>query len=131
MHIGFTGTRTGMSLAQARQLRAALRVAVAEHDEVVFHHGDCVGADAQAHRIALLAGCRIVIHPPTKDVLRAFCPEGEVLVAKDYLVRNRDIVNASSIVYAGVDGPRRPRSGTWSTVDYALKRKVSCTVLER
>ena len=30
----------------------------------VFHHGDCIGADAEAHDIAVAMACEIVIHSP-------------------------------------------------------------------
>ena len=32
-----------------------------------FHHGDCVGADSEAHDIADECGYGIILHPPTNQ----------------------------------------------------------------
>lgn len=112
--VGFTGSRAGMSPGQL----AALRVLLADAAE--FHHGDCVGADAQAHGIALEMGVPIVLHPPSDARLRAYCAgAGMEMPEAPYLVRNRAIVNATDILVAAPDGPERVRSGTWATVRYA------------
>ena len=65
--IGFTGTRYGMTVAQRRTLRSLLANGAGRE----FHHGDCVGADAEAHDIAVALGIEPVIHPPVIDILRA------------------------------------------------------------
>ena len=92
-----------------------------------LHHGDCLGADALAHQVAVDLDWDIIIHPPTKDAQRAFCSrDGEwvaVLLAKPYMVRNRMIVNDSSELLAMPSDPTTPvlRSGTWATIRYARK----------
>lgn len=68
MRIGFTGTRRGMTEAQGLTLRALL----ATQHATEFHNGDCIGADAEAHDIAVAMGCEVVIHPPIIDAERAW-----------------------------------------------------------
>ena len=45
--IGFTGTRQGMTAEQKSALRNLLDGGAGD-----FHHGDCIGADSEAHGIA-------------------------------------------------------------------------------
>jgi len=112
--VGFTGTRAGMTAAQAETVRRLLR----ELRPAEFHHGDCVGADEQAHALAMRAGVRVIIHPPEYGRHRAWClGAAAVLDVKPYMERNADIVAACSILIAT---PQQAgeivRSGTWATV---------------
>lgn len=91
--IGFTGTRKGMQPDQLRQLRQIVQPG----DEL--HHGDCVGADAQAHDVARAKGCRIVIHPSTLERWRAHRAGDDVLPIKSPLDRNRRIVDVCAAPY--------------------------------
>lgn len=127
MKIGFTGTSKGMSPNQKLMLAGM----ILPGDE--FHHGDCVGADAEADEIARMNGAKVVIHPPEDDKARAFCfgPEDDVRQPKPYLVRNRDIVDETELLIAAPLGPEALRSGTWSTVRYALKRSRPVRKLSR
>lgn len=93
-----------------------------------FHHGDCVGADAEAHKI-FLGKVSIVIHPPIDTKKRVFCGGDSagngvtILKAKDYLDRNHDIVDATDFLIATPDGYKEKlRSGTWATIRYAQKQ---------
>lgn len=114
--VGFTGTREQPTQEQRHALWKVLDWL--EIDEL--HHGDCVGADSMAHfTVASMRGPKIVIHPPLDPRLRAFCPDGERREPDEYLVRNRAIVDETSVLVAVVQGKERPRSGTWSTVRYA------------
>ena len=121
IHVGFTGTRAGMTNAQWREVLGWL----GDMKPGVLHHGDCQGADSQAHDLARELGWRIVIHPPADARLRAFCDGDESRWPKPYLDRDRDIVNETSVMIAApatavrVDGTR---SGTWYTVGYAQRR---------
>lgn len=122
MIVGFSGTQDGMTQRQTERFAAELYALSGS-----FHHGDCVGSDEQAHRIARGAGWWIVIHPPLKPSKRAWCVGDEVLPAKPYIARNHDIVDATELLLAT---PRTMsetvRSGTWATVRYArrLRRPV-------
>lgn len=97
-----------------------------------FHHGDCIGADTQAHDIVAKHFPHVAfdIHPPTDSTKRAFCRRTKTAdvtwTAQPYLKRNQEIVHNTTILIATPDGPERLRSGTWSTVRYArrLKRKI-------
>lgn len=132
MHIGFTGARKGMSKIQKQVLDRELLLLMHTFAEQAwyFHHGDCVGSDAEAHEIALSCGALIVIHPPTNPTKRAFCkPSVKILEPKQYLVRNLDIVMACDKLIACPDSPEKLRSGTWSTVRYARTKKKPIIII--
>ena len=116
--IGFTGSRRGITDAQAGILRVLL-VNVYE-----FHHGDCVGADEAAHDIARESGCcRIVGHPCKYEGMRAFTACDEVLPPKAPLQRNHDIVDVAERMVACPNTESEVwRSGTWATIRYAKKQ---------
>ena len=128
MKVGFTGTKIGMTIKQRKNFETILRYI----DPEEFHHGDCVGADAQAHIIALEhLDLQVHMHPPIK---KGFCAHSKGAVKiyedKEYLDRNRDIVDATEILLAC---PKRNkeelRSGTWMTVRYArLQGKDVCII---
>lgn len=124
--IGITGTRHGMSPAQKLRLEEYLE----EVDVVELHHGGCVGADHDAHLMALEKFIRVVVHPPTDLKLAAhdtLTPSDMVTVlpAKDYHSRDRDIVDVSNVLLGFPDRPERPHSGTWYTIRYARNRRKS------
>lgn len=125
--IGFTGTKDGLNGVQKLALQDRLAWLKAEFDW--FHHGDCVGADAEAHAIAKGLGYKIAIHPPDNPSKRAFCKGTDYEYDRQpYLVRNHSIVDNTTFLIAG---PRTMqmvlRSGTWATVRYA--KRVSKYVL--
>lgn len=123
--LGFTGTQRGMNFLQQK----AFRRFVEEIKPSVFHHGDCIGADEEAHDIVAECGVKnVVIHPPEVAAKRAFCHkkkrevEVEVLDEFAYLERNRHIVDDSDLLVAVPKANvEEQRSGTWSTVRYARK----------
>ena len=122
MKYGFTGPESG---ATHRQLEC-LRYLFSEMLLTELHHGDCVGGDAQAHRIAKQHGAYVVAHPPKNPKLRAFVKDAdEVLPEEDYLPRNRKIVKqGTSGLFACVPTYEEIlRSGVWATVRYARKEK--------
>lgn len=121
---GFTGSRLGMTVRQ----RELFCILLAEAD--VLHHGDCIGGDKQAHGIARVMGKRIIVHPPSAYVYRAFCAGDEVLPEKEYRARNLDIVLASSLLIAApADSLTSARSGTWATIRRAVKMQRPTKVL--
>ena len=118
--LGFTGTQEGMTHDQ----RMIFVDAILYFNPVQFRHGDCVGADKEAHDIvrAMLPDCNIVVHPPIKGDKRAFCNADIVLATREYLDRNRDIVDCCDILIAAPKSAKEElRSGTWATVRYAKK----------
>lgn len=91
-----------------------------------LHHGDCVGADAQAHAAAAYGSVRIHLHPADFTTKRAWCTGAELMAGPaPPLVRNRVMVDVSEALIAT---PRlmveELRSGTWATVRYARKCRV-------
>lgn len=129
IRIGFTGTQHGMTVEQKTALEAIfIRLRVKE-----FHHGDCIGADEEAHEIARGHTDTIVIHPPDKDDKRAFCTVAKVnrREPKPYLKRNEDIVRESDLLIAApYESTEKWRSGTWATVRYARRARVSLMIIQ-
>lgn len=100
-HIGFTGTREGMSVNQMLSLYKAMELANQEGITNVLHHGDCLGADSEAHDIAIDLGWLVTIHPPKSDYMRAHKCDGAIILPPlEYLDRDRAIVNASNFIFA-------------------------------
>ena len=131
IHVGYTGTRHGMSPAQLDHV-IRLVTGLYKLDELTAHHGDCVGGDNEFHDVMTRFARAIVIHAPVDRANRAYCdrdqPRGDnrhdtiVMPAKTHFARNRDIVIASSIMIAAPYEPiYQTRGGTWYTVDYARK----------
>ncbi len=125
MNVGFTGTQRGMRQTQIDSF--VKTISLLEITE--FRHGDCLGADHEAHGLVLLhtnIGVSIYIHPPVNGSKRAFClasPRVRILMPKDYLARNKDIVDSTDFLIATPgEGGEVLRSGTWSTVRYARKK---------
>jgi hypothetical protein len=119
MILGMTGNRDGMTQEQKNTMVRGLT-----HFKVTeLHHGDCIGADADAHDIASINGLSITIHPPEKDELRAFKrEEGDYEhETKGYFPRNRDIVNDSQILFGFPRSAMEGRGGTWYTINYAKR----------
>jgi len=122
--IGFTGTRHGMT----DQQKEAFCKLIESKEFVEFHHGDCVGADEQAHDLVDKLRkdgskkIKIVGHPPKYAGSRAHCKFDFEFTPDDYLERNRHIVDATDLMIANPDTPEKMRSGTWSTVRYARKK---------
>lgn len=123
--VGFTASRDGITTAQCHVLATELRGAGR------FHHGDCVGGDANAHHIAKALGIRTVRHPAKVPAsLRAFCTSDETREAKPPLARNIDIVDETNRLIACPKGyAEEQRSGTWATVRYARKIRRPITII--
>lgn len=125
MILGFTGTQGDVTPAQADTLQRVLE----SFRFTEFRHGDCVGADALGHQIALKIKNAdegrvtpyIAIHPPDDEKKRAFCQGADVILpAEPYIQRNHSIVNHSEVLIAVPSTANEQlRSGTWATVRYA------------
>lgn len=115
--IGFTGTRRGMTRAQQNVLRSLLLSGSGK-----LHHGDCVGADEQAHDIARALGHAVAIHPASNPNQRAYKSAQDIRPPKPPLVRNKVIVRETELLVAApAEAMEQQLSGTWSTVRYARK----------
>src|SRR5215475_6450499 len=102
--------------------KTALRDLLAAHTGVILHHGDAVGADAEAHDIAFELDCSIVIHPPDNVTQRAFKIAALTRAPRPYLDRNKVIVRETSfLIAAPAMEVEQLRSGTWSSVRYARR----------
>jgi hypothetical protein len=131
LDIGFTGTRLGLTQKQKETVEYLLRCLANKYISYwqYFRHGDCVGADAEAHQIALNLDYRILIHPPIKSVDRAYCSDYFSLLPKDdYLKRNRCIVDKSAMVIAAPKDNNQ-EGGTWYTINYARKVRVPLRIV--
>lgn len=119
MKVGFTGTQDGMTPAQRQSLRKLMdSMPISE-----FHHGSCVGADEQAHQLALNR-CSVHVHPSTIAAKTAPCVGFRMYPPRPPLDRNHDIVDATSTLIGCPRGEDEElRSGTWATVRYARKKK--------
>ena len=130
MKVGFTGTREGMTMNQLEQLVLSLQSANVSE----FHHGDCLGADAEAHDIVrdFYPDCKIVVHPPVKNYMRAW-KKGDVLLEPlDYIARDRKIVESTDfLIGAPLVNEEQIRSGTWTTIRHARRLNKNHVVLER
>lgn len=129
--VGMTGTRDGMTHKQKRIFLWLLR----RLDNVnEFHHGDCIGSDYEAALMATALGICTVSHPPKKENVRAFHPSTVIRKQKEYLSRNKDIVNESdvlivvpkedTIINKGTRG-----SGTWATFWFAQEKGKRTIIL--
>lgn len=127
--IGFTGTRKGMTAPQ----RVVVEFILKFYSGVgCLHHGDCMGADAEAHRIAQNFDLRVFLHPPDNNSARAFCKNATYVGdPKPYLERNHDIVDYSvMLVAAPATTDEVKRSGTWATIRYALKEGKDVAIVD-
>lgn len=130
--LGVTASRKGLTEKQHLWLVRWLEAnpALAE-----VHHGDCIGGDAEIHRLIRLTfspddeskrTVALKVHPCIADSQRAFCkakgPDDEWFDDKDPLRRNHDIVDACTLLIAFPgEMSEKLRSGTWSTIRYARK----------
>lgn len=132
MIVGFTGTRQGMTDAQCAQVEAMLKYLGCTE----FHHGDCIGADSQAaYLVHSMGNIKIVCHPPSRDIHRAFVPlraNDRMFPPKSYIVRNHEIVDTCDHLFvAPKDNTEQVRSGTWATYRYARRQGRPTTIIER
>lgn len=135
IHIGFTGTRFGMTDAQddsVRHLLDAMSGWCFGPQNMIGHHGDCVGSDAQFHEICRTLHFFVHLHPPTIQTDRAFCPADVVSPALPYMRRNREIVRAANYMLAtpaALDQVPRFSGGTWRTIEMSQKAKKPLMII--
>lgn len=133
MNIGFTGTRHGLTAAQRFALRRVLeRYFFGRIGNHRFTHGDCVGADKQAHNMVrvLFGWVSITVRPSERKDTRAFCNASVIMAPKEPLARNKDIVREADVVVACPSEPEEmSRGGTWFTVRHARKLKKELVIV--
>jgi hypothetical protein len=131
MKVGITATRDGLTEDQTLTILDQLRLLY--KDSVELHHGCCIGGDATAAKLAKGLGYRVVAHPPIKKALmsqESLHISDEVREDKDYLDRNRDIVDESDILIALPQNyTENIRHGTWYTYRYAKNTKVPTIII--
>jgi hypothetical protein len=131
MKIGFTGSRDGMSQTQKEQFVIKLF----ELGPTEFHHGDCEGADAQAHDIVreFFPHVKITVHPPISNYLRAFKKGDTMMPLDDYIPRDERIVDSTDYLISApkVTDHEERRSGSWYTIRYARRKNKLSKVLDR
>ena len=124
--IAMTGTSKGHLLTEHQCLQFK------EHLQTLwtqgfthFRHGDCVGADAMGHQLAVEIGFDVVVHPPDNDRLRAFCQSRSIMPVQSYRERNQAMVNRCDLLLALPNQNQEVnRSGTWMTVRMARRANV-------
>lgn len=133
MKIGFLGTLREFTQVQRDLfIDTIIKFGVVEE----FHHGDCVGSDENAHNIIRLIApdCEICVHPPVREMHRAYC-EGDVdFVQMDYIARNQEIVDFSDVVVACIHEfiKGQARSGAndpWRAIEYAKSQKIHTIII--
>ena len=123
--ISMTGTRrintlTKQQLTNFKDLMKEYRNKGYTH----LNHGDCVGADALAHDIAIELGLKVIVHPPSNPKSRAYCNGENVLILaeREYKVRNQSLVKNGDVLLALPDSNQEyKRSGTWYSVRQARR----------
>lgn len=148
MVIGFTGTQSGLVSFQIEKLKEVFK----QKGITELMHGDCIGADDMANKIAFDMGVKIfTIFPPENPAKRAFCFDKDKLTRhlrdhtpyllrdgvnvkwnpiEPYLERNKRIVDACAFLVAcPKEHKHTVRSGTWSTIRYAWKTKKDLVII--
>jgi hypothetical protein len=133
MKIGFTGTRKGMTQEQVKSVSVFfIRLKRFGRTVEEIHIGDCIGADANFYDLAVefFPLAKKIGHIPKSDQYRAFLKYDEVKPADNFLERNRHIVNSSDCLLATPgESEEILRSGTWSTIRFARRRRKHTTIL--
>lgn len=131
MRVGFTGTRKGMTLTQWMTVQDIMDQLFEENVVNEWHDGDCIGADDQAHGSARILrkdrgyNISLVGHPCNLSKMRAYNEFDRECDIKPPLVRNRDIVNETTIMLAAPHEYTEVKigSGTWATIRHAKEKR--------
>jgi hypothetical protein len=92
-----------------------------------FHHGDCVGADAEAALLAKCIGYRVVAHPGCDNYgsspKRAyFNGNDETRLAAQYATRNQNIIDGCEVLILAPKTTVEQRgSSTWSVYRFGQR----------
>lgn len=130
--VAFTGTRRGMQDSQQARLRERLEALRDAHGQVWLCHGDCVGADAQAHAIAKALGYKVAVFPPDRDGQRAFVTDYDwIATPKPFLVRDDLMVKHAHTVFGTPHQFKEVYrgSGTWYTIRRACAARKAGEII--
>src|SRR6266480_5075411 len=122
MRVGITGSRYGpITEEQSDNLRRIIKSFMGK--ENILYHGACIGVDEEATMMAHDLGYTCVACPPVDKLFiseAALTLSIEVRPEKDYLERNRDIVQECEVlIVVPASFKWQPHSGTWYTSVYA------------
>lgn len=122
-HFGFTGTRDMPTKAQQEALETFLTeiykdVLESGFSKAILHHGDCVGADDLAHKIATRLGMETHVYPYINLRYRAYnMGDYNEDPVRNPHQRNARIVAAATILVAVPNTYTHPGyGGTWWTI---------------
>lgn len=138
LHIGFTGTRHGMSKEQmlgvAQIIDETNVFGLISFADMTGRHGLCVGADEDFHAICRQRQIAVIGHPGPDwpdGKLCAYTICGNTLEPMPHMKRNAAIVAASAIMIATpLESEPQALGGTWKTIGMARKA-LKRGVLER
>jgi hypothetical protein len=123
--VSFTGSQIGTTDKQKEAVRFWFEALGATE----LSHGDCVGSDDDAHKIAKELGLKIIIRPCTLSDKRAYNDGDLVHPPEKPLVRNPKIVDDGQVLIATPNTYEEIlRSGTWATIRYA--RRIGCKIIK-
>ena len=116
--LGFTGTRKGLTHKQELAFQCIVNTLLSLNSNVKFMHGDCIGADADAHTLCRKLGIsKIGSYPCNIESQRAFTDATQISKPLPPLERNEFIANNCDILIACPGTMEEElRSGTWSTI---------------
>lgn len=127
--VGGTGTRAGMTTPQRRMAISLLQ----EFHPTTIHLGDCVGVDDQLRVMCQenFPSVQTIGHPPIDERYRAFGYFHEIRPPRDYLARDRAIVQESSLImgFPKEITERKRGSGTWYTIRFARKLELPLVIV--
>jgi hypothetical protein len=132
IHVGFTGTRHGMTAEQRAAVTAILGELTAL-GPVVGHHGDCIGSDAEFHDLCREREARVIVHPgPDTDSDHAGKAADERLEPLTHMKRNKQLVLATQVMIATpFEMTEQEFGGTWKTIGMARKAKRPLAIVLR
>jgi hypothetical protein len=134
MIISFTGTQKGMTSYQKMSFLKVIQFLKTKRNITQFNHGDCIGADTDAHEVVSKYDIPIHIYPGVDkrgaSPKRAFCINGTIHQSQEYLIRNKKMVDLCNVLIAcPAESTEQLRSGTWSTIRYAKTIKTSIVTI--
>lgn len=133
-HLGFSGTREGMSEAQLEKVKIILDDRRLLTQERWLHHGLCIGADTQMHHLAKALRYKIWGHPPIDR--RHYCvpdlkEECDYYDAPySYHGRNQRILVEVRLLIA-TPLNNSGKGGTWWTINCARRMQKPRIIIHR